>query len=87
MDLMAKPLEPMTMAELRKMPTAVDLQTAARALRITANRAYTLAREGKFPVPVKRYGREWRVSRASIFRELDLDPFMDAGPPAERPAA
>lgn len=66
----------MSMSELLALPVAVDLRTAARALGITANRAYELVRTGAFPCPVKRYGREWRVSRASIFRELDLDPLV-----------
>jgi hypothetical protein len=73
---MSKPLPPMAMEELIALPVAVDLRTAARALGITESRAYELARLDKFPVPVKRYGREWRVSRASILRELDLDPLM-----------
>ncbi len=85
---MSKALEPMSMEELLALPTAVDLRTAARALGIPANRAYELVQLGKFPCPVKRYGREWRVSRASIFRELDLDPLTVAGATlAEQPAA
>ena len=84
---MSKPLPPMTMGELLQLPVAVDLRTAARALGITEGRAYELVRLGKFPVPVKRYGREWRVSRASIFRELDLDPAMVAAPGASRESA
>jgi len=73
---MSKPLPPMTMEELIALPVAVDLRTAARALGITESRAYELARSGEFPVPLRRYGREWRASRASILRELDLDPLM-----------
>jgi excisionase family DNA binding protein len=76
---MPSPLPRMGMEELLALPVAVDLPTAARALGITANRAYELVRNGTFPCPVKRYGREWRVSRASIFRELDLDPLMVSG--------
>jgi hypothetical protein len=83
-----KPLPPMTMDELLALPVAVDLKTAARALGIVPNRAYELVALGTFPCPVKRYGREWRVSRASIFRELDLDPAMTAPPAAvQEPAA
>ena len=74
--LMSKPLEPMSMTDLLNLPVAVDLRTAARALGITANKAYELVRVGEFPCPARRYGREWRVSRASILRELDLDPLM-----------
>ena len=77
---MPSPLPPMSMQELLALPVAVDLRTAARALGITANQAYVLNSAGKFPVPTKRYGREWRVSRASIFRELDLDPAMVSPP-------
>ena len=75
------------MEDLLKLPVSVDLRTAARALRITANKAYELARLGEFPVPVRRYGREWRVSRASILRELDLDPLMVVSDLTQKPAA
>ena len=74
--LVSKPLEPMSMKDLLNLPVSVDLRTAARALGITAGQAYELVRLGEFPVPVRRYGRNWRVSRASILRELDLDPLM-----------
>ena len=75
---MAERLEPMMLDELLQLPVSVDLRTAARALGITANKAYELAGKGQFPCPLRRDGRNWRVSRASIFRELDLDPAMAA---------
>ncbi|MDE3076847.1 MAG: integrase [Chloroflexota bacterium] len=75
------------MTELLELPVAVDLRTAARALRMPANRAYELVKLDMFPCRVKRYGREWRVSRASIFRELDLDPAMVSSDARELPAA
>lgn len=73
---MAERLEPMTMRELLALPVITDLRTAARALGIPENRAYRLARSGGFPCEVKRYGHEWSVPRAGIFRELGLDPAM-----------
>lgn len=84
---MSKPLEPMEMKELLALPVAVDLRTAARALGITANTAYAMVGNDTFPCPVRRYGREWRVSRASIFRELDLDPLMVAADAVQVAAA
>jgi hypothetical protein len=81
---------PVPLDELLALPTAVDLETAARALGLPPEQACMLAGSGRFPVRVMRYGRiqNWSVSRASIFRELDLDPAMVAEPPpAERPAA
>lgn len=71
---MSKPFEPMTMAELLALPTAVDLKTAGRAFGLTEAQSYKMAAEGTFPIELRRYGRQYRASRAAIFRELDLDP-------------
>jgi predicted site-specific integrase-resolvase len=64
----------MTMEELLALPVALDLKTAARALGIAKGRAYEMAAAGTFPCPIRRYGNKYRISRASVFRELDLDP-------------
>lgn len=81
-------LEPMSMVELLQLPVSVDLRTAARALGIASSgKAYEMVRLSQFPVPVRRYGREWRVSRASILRELDLDPLMVVSDLVQMPAA
>jgi hypothetical protein len=79
-----KPLEPMPMAELLAIGVTTDLPTAARALRIPLDQAYRMAREGTFPAGAERYGRNWSVKRAGLFRALGLDPAMTAAPAAAR---
>lgn len=81
---MSKPFEPMSMDELLALPTAVDLKTAGRALGLTEAQSYKMAAEGTFPIPLKRYGRQYRGSRAAIFRELDLDPLAVPEPGPDR---
>ncbi|UUV28614.1 helix-turn-helix domain-containing protein [Amycolatopsis roodepoortensis] len=50
--------------------------TAARVLGVGRTTAYRLAREGTFPVPLKRVGRNYRVvvARLAEFLELDEEP-------------
>jgi len=43
-----------------------DLPTAARRLGIGRTSAYKLAKSGKFPAPVIRVGRLWRVPQAPL---------------------
>ena len=74
----------MTMEELLALPVTVELRTAARAVGIGRNKAYEYAAAGRFPgdppLPVHRYGGEWRVTRPDLFRHLGLDPAMVAAP-------
>ncbi|MBL7498311.1 DNA-binding protein [Frankia sp. CNm7] len=64
---------PLTLAEIEQLPAAVDLITAARAFNLGRTLAYTLAREGRFPVPVHRHGRTYRVHTVDILRALHPD--------------
>jgi hypothetical protein len=57
-------------AELRDLPTAVDIVTAGRAFGIGRTKAHELARAGQFPVPVLRLGNSYRVTRAALLRAL-----------------
>jgi hypothetical protein len=73
------------MDELLALPVVVDLRTAARALGIGRNNAYQLAASGTFPCPIQRYGPQYRITRADLFRALGLNPAMvePPGEPAE----
>jgi hypothetical protein len=59
--------------EARSWPVTVDVATAGRAWGIGRDRAYALARQGRFPVPVLRLGRYLRVTRASVLEALGID--------------
>jgi hypothetical protein len=65
--------ESMTLAELRALPAALDLRTAARALGIGRTLAYELARTGQFPCTVLRVGSHYRVPTAALLRALGVD--------------
>lgn len=62
----------MTPEELRSLPVAVDLVTAARAFALSRTTAYQLARCGMFPVEVLRCGRLLRVRRADLLSALGV---------------
>jgi hypothetical protein len=59
-----------TVSELRNGPPMVDLLTAAAAIGIGRTRAYELARQGKFPVPLRRVGTTYRVPVTALLRYL-----------------
>lgn len=63
---------PMTAAELRKLPAAVDLPTAARALNLGRTTAYAMAKQEKFPVPLLRVGAQYRARRADLLSLLGV---------------
>lgn len=68
-----------TVDEIRAWPVTVDVRTAGRAWGLGRDQAYRLAREGRFPVPVLRLGRYFRVTRASILDGLGISE-GDLGP-------
>jgi hypothetical protein len=72
--------------DIRGLGAATDLVTAAAILGIGRTTAHTLARAGRFPVPVIRVGRRYRVPVAPILRLLTLDP-AEATPPDPSSAA
>lgn len=63
---------PMTADELRKLPAAVDLPTAARALNLGRTGAYSMAKRGDFPVPLLRMGSQYRARRADLLALLGV---------------
>jgi hypothetical protein len=64
----------MTAAQIRNLPAAVDLVTAARALGIGRTKAYQLARCGQFPCPIVRVGQTYLVPTAGLLTLLGLTP-------------
>ena len=66
--------------DIRGLGASTDLVTAASILGIGRTTAHTLARAGRFPVPVIRVGRRYRVPVAPILRLLALDPAEPAPP-------
>jgi hypothetical protein len=63
-------MQPLTLDDIRRLPAAVDLMTAARAFGLGRTLAYDLARRGEFPCPVHRTGRLYRVHTADILTTL-----------------
>ena len=63
--------EGMTAIELAALPVIIDLMTAARALGIGRTKAYELARANRFPCPVLRTGRTYRVPTAGLLALLE----------------
>lgn len=72
----------MSIAEVEALPAVTSLETAGRALGIGRTKAYQLARDGKFPVPVIRSGRTWLVPSAGLRTLLGLS---EPGPSRDRP--
>jgi hypothetical protein len=63
-------MEPLTLTEIDALPAVVDLMTAARAFNLGRTLAYTLARNGTFPVPVHRHGSRYRIYTTDIRKAL-----------------
>ncbi|VVJ22674.1 Uncharacterised protein [Amycolatopsis camponoti] len=59
--------------QLGHLGVTTDLMTAARVLKIGRTTAYKAARNGTFPVPVVRAGRQYRVVVARLIELLGLD--------------
>src|SRR5829696_5180765 len=58
--------------EVRALGVSTDLVTAGAVLGIGRTTAHALARDGRFPVPVLRVGRRYRVPVAPILHLLAL---------------
>lgn len=66
------PVKPLTHAELLALPPVIDVPTAGRAFGLGRTFAYELARQDKFPCPVHRHGRLYRVNTSDIMAALGL---------------
>lgn len=64
---------PLTIEQVLRLPSSVDLITAARALRVSRNKAYELAQSDAFPCRVIRIGDMWRVPTAELLTVLGID--------------
>ena len=64
--------QPLTIGQAMRLPTSVDLMTAARALRLSRNKAYKLAKADEFPCRVIRIGDMWRVPTAELLAVLGI---------------
>jgi hypothetical protein len=77
----------MTMEELLALPVSFGLKTAARALNLGQSKVYEYAAAGEIPgdppIPVRKYGDGYRVTRPDLFRALGLEPGMVRAPESE----
>jgi hypothetical protein len=62
----------MAMDELLRLPAAVDLDTANRALGLGRSKGYELAKRGQYPCRVLRLGNAYRVVTAELQALLGL---------------
>ena len=69
----------MTADDLRALPPVVDVPTAGRMLGLGRSAAYELVVAGRWPTPVLRLGRRWRIPTAPLLDLLGVP----APPPAE----
>ena len=63
----------MTFPELFRLPAAVDLATAAKALNMHVNTAYQHIKRGTFPCTVIRPGGRYLVPTKSLLQALQID--------------
>ncbi|WP_226599513.1 DNA-binding protein [Streptomyces violascens] len=64
----------MSLEELLSLPVAVSVSTAARALAIGKDKAYSLIKAGTFPAKTFPAGGTLRVSTPSLWKVLDVSP-------------
>jgi len=62
----------MSQSEVLELSVTIDLMTSARALGISRNEAYALARAGKYPVQTYKIGNRYRVIRADLLNFLHI---------------
>lgn len=63
--------QPLTLAQVRKLPAAIDVATAACALGVSRASAYQAIADGEFPVATIRVNRRLRVLTADLIRVLE----------------
>lgn len=73
-----------TEESIRALGTVTDLPTAAQIFGLGRALAYNLARSGKFPVPVIRAGKLYRVPVAPILTTLRLTSRNDLTPATDQ---
>ena len=73
-----------TAHRIQALGTVTDLATAAAIFGLSRSTAYDLASDGRFPVPVLRFGTRYRVPVAAILSALHLaagDQASEMSPP------
>lgn len=70
----------LTPEEILALDAAVDIPTAGKCFGMGRSKAYELARNGKFPVPVLPLGATFCVSRSAILAALGIE---DTSAPAD----
>ena len=63
----------MNLDEVRHLPPVVGLDTAAQVLGMSYASAYRLLRQDKFPVPVLKLGKRYRVRTAHLMEWVGVD--------------
>ena len=63
----------MNAAELKALPAVIDVPTAARALGLGRAAAYQLVKEGQWPTPVFRVGKQIRIPTAPLLALLCVE--------------
>ncbi|WP_369202095.1 DNA-binding protein [Streptomyces sp. PU-14G] len=63
----------LTFPEVFDLPLSVDLRTAARAFGVCTATAYKLIRCERFPCPVLRVGRQYRIPTAHMLSALGIE--------------
>lgn len=76
-----------TADRIRALGPVTDLPTAAAIFGLSRSAAYDLARTGRFPVPVLRFGTRYRIPVAAILTALDLLGDPQPAPDAPAPTA
>lgn len=66
-------MESLTLTEVGRLPSVVDIVTAARALGLSRTYAYELAKRGEFPCKVIRVGTSYCVPTAHLLSLLGLE--------------
>lgn len=61
----------LTLAQIRKLPATVDVETAAAALGVSRSTAYEWLRAGEFPAKTISVRRRHRVITASLLQLLE----------------
>jgi hypothetical protein len=77
-----------TPARIRALGAVTDVATAGAIFGLSRNTAYTLARDGHFPTPVLRFGRQYRIAVPAILAALGLPadaPHADADERLDHP--
>ncbi|MFI6153981.1 hypothetical protein ACIBCA_14950 [Kitasatospora sp. NPDC051170] len=70
-------------AELLRLPAAIDLDTANRAIGLGRSKGYELASLGAYPCRVLRLGKKYRVITADLLRLLGIEAAIGEGPAAD----